>query len=336
MNELPPSNHSTTSTSMTSDPDKMRFAQAALRAGYDLSRFKAAAGDGGTNELIRKFDERVDLNKAETKAARHKFFGIPGTKPEDFSELLIEIEADKSVLVGIRHMNLNSNSPYLEVWPNWLPTNEEEVRKIASRITEHFSSFRPKHLCLWLDPTGSLLQDLAPRSIIGQHILARPIADIVKSPQPLDSGRLTIERIADESFYDDYAKAYADFHQEFPELKARVAVVDLEDMRQSIADDLLFGARYNGEYSGLIAAQREQFLGYQGVYFLELLLLPRFKKMGLAPVLQRSFIDRVAQLGGYRDAVVWGTIDSHNLPSLRTALRVGRKIVSTECFYRID
>jgi hypothetical protein len=48
-------------------------------------------------------------------------------------------------------------------------------------------------------------------------------------------------------------------------------------------------------------------------------------------VLQRAVLDR---LDIARAPLVVGTIDARNLPSLRTALRVGRHVVGTWTFIR--
>jgi hypothetical protein len=78
----------------------------------------------------------------------------------------------------------------------------------------------------------------------------------------------------------------------------------------------------------LIAGRVLPLLGLSGLYFTEILLTRAFKGQGLAPAVQRKFIDGLAD----DFAVVWGTIDAKNAASTKTALKVGRRSIREEIF----
>lgn len=66
---------------------------------------------------------------------------------------------------------------------------------------------------------------------------------------------------------------------------------------------------------------------------IEELLETPFRGRGFAPAMQRMFLERLADKD---DRLVWGTIDARNIPSLRTAQRVGREIVFGNMFFPIE
>jgi RimJ/RimL family protein N-acetyltransferase len=61
----------------------------------------------------------------------------------------------------------------------------------------------------------------------------------------------------------------------------------------------------------------------------DIVLARQFCGQGLAPVLQRAMLER---LDAARAPLVAGTIHASNQPSLRTALRVGRRVVGSWTF----
>jgi hypothetical protein len=135
-------------------------------------------------------------------------------------------------------------------------------------------------------------------------------------------------KIKDDSYYDWYKKGYNEFHYSNPLLKTKVTVNSIDSMRDVLNQGLLFYIELSGERIGLIAAERSKFLGRDGLYFHEIFLSKEYKGKGLAKAVQRKFISNFA----VGNEFIWGTIDSSNLPSYKTANSNGRIAVRFECF----
>lgn len=128
-----------------------------------------------------------------------------------------------------------------------------------------------------------------------------------------------------------YERIRSEFESFKPRLKKRVTVNSIESMRESIDQGLLYEAHLDGQRVGLIAGERSSFLGHPGIYFQEIFISKDFKGIGLAKALQRKFVRESSNDGEY----IWGTIDSLNLPSYRTAIGNGRIPIRYECFLKI-
>jgi hypothetical protein len=135
------------------------------------------------------------------------------------------------------------------------------------------------------------------------------------------------------NFYERYAIAYNDFHTLEPFLRNKVPKTSRDDLERSVAQGLAFHFLVEGEEAGLIAGERRNYVGLPGLYFLELFLYKKFRGRKLASYMQQLFIEATDP---DTVAFVWGTIDLHNQPSLRTALSLGRIIVSREVFLPIS
>jgi len=114
-------------------------------------------------------------------------------------------------------------------------------------------------------------------------------------------------------------------------LKDWVPINDKEEMEESRRQSCLFLVYVNGVKAGLIAGIPQPLLGLHGIYFIEIMMTRQFKGQGLASVVQRKYIDSLP--GNYE--IVWGTIDTMNLASTKTALKVGRKSIREEYFISV-
>lgn len=102
--------------------------------------------------------------------------------------------------------------------------------------------------------------------------------------------------------------------------------------RTGLRDELLFFIFIDSKKAGLIGGRTAGLLGKLGVYFTEIVLSSDFKGKGFASVAQRAFIDSLPD--GIE--LIWGTIDSKNVSSTKTALRVGREAVRSEFFVPVS
>ncbi|EDY84250.1 hypothetical protein VDG1235_3881 [Verrucomicrobiia bacterium DG1235] len=301
------------------------FAWAALGT-YDLRALelsKATALEAIKSEFEGKI---LSLNSEETLVRRCEFCSVLGTVPEDYEERLVELGGGRSVVCGIRHLGMNLAKPFVSVWPNFAVADVEEIRELYRReLAERFEVFKPR----WVQistPTGE--ESEAAGSV---YVATRARTMLRRQKWP---GEDDLELVLPSSgaYFAWYQECYDKFHEEFPEKRDWVTSNDrglMEDCRNA---GMLRLVKIGGETAGLIAAEEDDFLGHEGMYFVELLLAKRWRGKGLAKALQRRFVAEVCR----PEAVVWGAIDRYNDPSLRTSLANGRRVVRGECFLEVS
>ena len=127
-----------------------------------------------------------------------------------------------------------------------------------------------------------------------------------------------------EYFEEWYQSEYHRFHQEKPELASLVPLTDRGLMIDSLEQGLLFGMKEAKETIGLIAGDRQTFMGKPSVYLNEILVAQSHRGKGYGHQLLARFVNRLAA-----DYFICH-IDAANITSTRTALRSGQTVFSQE------
>ena len=265
-----------------------------------------------------------DLNSPDVMNSRWDYFKVPNTNPSDYQEHLVSLGAENKVLCGIRHMGGNREIPFIQLTPNFEIKDSKEALIIFNKIKNEMSVFNPLYVCFW-SPVKIEVDFIAATYMVTQ---SKRIKDL--HPWANES-LVTLKLINDNSFYEWYVAGYKEFHDEKPELKEKVSVNSLEEMTDSLKQNLLFEVFYDNCRIGLIAGERSSFLGHAGIYFQEIFISKDWKGQGLAKAAQRKFIVE----NTLDDDFIWGTIDSSNVPSYKTALANGRRPIRYECFVKV-
>jgi RimJ/RimL family protein N-acetyltransferase len=126
-----------------------------------------------------------------------------------------------------------------------------------------------------------------------------------------------------------FVELYQSFHAARPDLAEVVAVSPLDALDECAKADGLYVCFVGSEIVGIIAAKPTAQYSVDAWLMWDIVLARQYCGKGLAPLLQRAVLDR---LDSARAPLVVGTIHTRNLPSLRTALRVGRKVVGSWTF----
>ena len=275
--------------------------------------------------LNKDFIEEInDLNRESTKKARHLHFKVKGTVPNDYAEKRLILDHEKSIIYGIRNMGANPELPFINLIPNFEITSKEIALSLYENIKEEFKAFSPLYLSFH---TSNIINADFSGSI---YMVAKTEHVKEKNPWPMEE-KLSFSPIHDDSYYDWYQKGYEQFHKEVPALRERVTLNSKETMAYSLSQGLLKFIEINGERIGLIAAEKSQFLGHSGLYFNEIFITKEWKGKGIAKAIQLKFIQSFVQDLDY----IWGTIDSANLPSYRTAQTNGRRPIRYEAFINL-
>jgi predicted GNAT family acetyltransferase len=304
--------------------DLLAFSHADMNT-YDLSYLdidKSIALKSIQEDLSSDID---GLNSIETMNARANFFNIKGAKVSDYQERLIVIDRERKLLCGIRHKGGDVNLPFIHI----RATFELDGNDVESIYNDHlkslFTIFSPREMNYWKrssDDEGS----------ISSVYLVGCYSDILKRDKWDNESSLTFQNVSDDSYYDWYASGYERFHSSNKNLKSRVTVNSKEEMNSSINDGLLKFILLNGSRIGLIAGERSEFLGNEGIYFNEIFINEEFKGKGMAKAVQRKFVESFAR----EKDIIWGTIDRLNIPSYKTAIGNGRRPIRFEVFKKIS
>lgn len=297
-------------------------------AANHLSTYNINEFDLDDNTMLNAIEQEIqgafnNLNKDKTKRARCSYFKIKDTLPDDFEEYFLQLTDQIQIICGIRHLSLDPTKPFIHFESNIFLSKDEIIGLYRKHLATKFNKFEPTFIRYY---NKEELPDTMARSVYLIQT-ASQIKSVPAFPKETDL-KLTLP--SDDSYFEWYQNGYQSFHNQFPDLQTFVPVNTKDDMEQSRKEGLLFLAEYQGKLVGLISAIKDQFLGHEGIYFLEIFLDQSVKGQGLAKCLQRKFVATVA-----KDEIIWGTIDFENQPSLKTALSTGRKPVRYEHFIEI-
>lgn len=273
------------------------------------------------DELV---DELEDLNSKETKEARLDYFKVKNALAEDYAEKLLKLDGGKKVIYGIRNKGGNPNIPFVQLRANYQITSKDESLRIYELVKNEFEIFKPLYLSFHA-------QEKNDADFYGSVHMVSTVENICSMPSWFEKEAINFEEISDNSYYDWYKSGYDEFHADVPELKHKVTVNSVDSMEDSLKQGLLKFVLLNGERIGLIVGEKRNFLGGSGLYFHEIFISKKWKGKGLAKVIQRKFIESFCSELEF----AWGTIDSNNLPSYKTAYSNGRRPVRYECFINL-
>ena len=132
--------------------------------------------------------------------------------------------------------------------------------------------------------------------------------------------------------FSDYQHEHQAWRSETPALASFVSESDLDGLQEAADQGLLMSLRDNHGFAGLAAATVAPLFGRRAVCMLDVFLTERLRGKGLAPAMQSTF------LTGQRSGAdtVWGHIHARNIPSLRTAQKLGRRPVQQEYFVSLS
>ena len=124
--------------------------------------------------------------------------------------------------------------------------------------------------------------------------------------------------------------AYAETYSRYPFLKDKVFPTDEEDIRVAIRDGNLFLIVYEGSRAGFIICENGRRAFVPGQWISEEIVLPNFRGKHVAGSAQQALLSFLSM--HHASALLWGTIESSNHPSIRAAERAGRKRVMEYAF----
>ena len=297
---------------------------------FDLLKSKDIFKDnleGLKKEIASGLDELAKLSRPEVYIEGFNYFKLDGTTAEDFRERILEVEKDQFIMAGIRFRGLNVNKPFISIIANFEVTSDR-LSGIAELIKKEFSIFKPIAFHFHLP---SEIKLIAPELEIDRYTIVGSVRNLTDYYLPEHAETVELVELSSTEFYDEYLNEYNIFHVKNPNLKDEVKPESLEDFEEAINNQLLYKIVIENKNAGIIAGSAFDYYRIQGVCILEEILYDSFKGKGLGIYIQKEFTKKL--LG--RSQLLWGTISSLNQPSLKTALRNGRKVEEIEYSFKL-
>ncbi len=273
-------------------------------------------------DLVRALDWTRDETFSQNF---YKHCPIPNHSHTDYLQRILTVGSHK-VLAGIRFKGGDISWPFIEWVAQSFPNQDKELQKQAlETIWNHFQSFSPRAIRVHLGHHQASSSQPWP----GQDdlcYLAAPLAHMTGPPCPQD---LHLTAAQDLSFLPKYQAAFAAFQARDTSWGAEVTASDAEDLQACLKEGLIVEATYQAQWAGLFAVRKQREGCFCGYVVQDLLLHPKLWGKNLAPALQQGAAN---MLPTSPHDLLYGTIYAGNLPSLATAQRCGRQLISRHRF----
>ena len=200
----------------------------------------------------------------------------------------------------------------------------EAVDALAAQVTEAYRGVGVRGFTFWEQPG----LDLSPTENWAT-VMAGSLSAAAGADERDLTGVLTISwPEAAAEVFTEYQREHQAWRSGAPELDPFVSESDQAGLQEAADQGLLMSLRDDHGFAGLVAATISPLFGRPALCMLDVLLTERLRGKGLAPTVQSSF------LAGQRSGLdtVWGHIHARNLPSLRTAQKLGRRPAQQEYF----
>lgn len=255
---------------------------------------------------------------------QHRRFGGPPF--EAFAPQLLSTAGGAAHAVAeLRFKGMDRAQPFVEL-SCFSCDAPAQLAELALGALAAFDPFCPRRA-----RAGLRAADAAALAAVGLrvetdlHTLAASLQTL-RSREDLPVPRLELRTIEDvRESYEYYASLFESFGASCPDLARELYRSSPEEFADMVSYEKSFEAFLEGRRVGLIAATPGELWGHPGWMMHEECLGAEHRGQGFGLDLQRALLERLEGEPG----VLWGTIHSSNVPSLRTAQRHGRKIVQT-------
>jgi len=273
------------------------------------------------NSVSENFDDLIHLSHLEV--CQNRINGLNLTcESKDLSERMLKLANGDEFIAGARFKNLDIRFPFIEINSS-LNMTVAVMSEISHIVRSEFKNIRPLGIKFKDKPNKHLNLEKWSHVVFGQinrQYYSQINTEIIFSlTQSLD-------------WHQQYVAEYQERLKEKNELNGFVRIGQLDEFQESAADQALLVARDEQGFCGVFAGTSSPIYGLPAVYMIESYLSKRWTGKKIAPLAHSIFLNKMANRFGY----VWGTIYDQNLSSLNTALRIGRRIIETEYFYRFD
>ena len=253
---------------------------------------------------------------------------VIGLAPEHFRAKLIDAGGHR-FLAQIDFPNTAGDEPFISIFRGSRLPGSFDTRAVMDAIADRFAIFAPV-AAQFFHPSHVPMS--LPGARIDQHFIAGHVQDMIEHPKAAGFSRVVLSAARDLDFYPRYVDSYEQMFSVRPELRDDVSIETQESLAECLEQKLLFEIAVDGAWAGVVAARHQMLAGIDAIFMVEIVLDQRARGQGLGPAVHQHLAREVALLDP--DAIISGTIAPANIPSLKTALRTGRRHVGA--WYRFD
>jgi L-amino acid N-acyltransferase YncA len=234
-------------------------------------------------------------------------------------------------VTGIRFRGGDVVKPFVDVVATSVPPTGEGLALLAQIVPAAYADFAPLCLRVEAPDADGLLAGLmgdprfGPGCAVDLYVVAGPVGALRAHAHTTAYDRVRLRSDDPEPMAARVRSMYAELAERQPDLALWASPEDVESLRESADEGLLFEVLVDGAPAGVVAAVREDAHGMRGFSLQEICLDAEHRGRRLAPGVMQRLADELPAAGG---DVLWGTIHPDNTPSLRNALSIGREVVS--------
>lgn len=266
-------------------------------------------------------DELIELSSPEVCEARKKGMAL-SCDPRDLAERALKLSNGNEFIAGARFKNLDINFPFVEIQIG-SEMSLELVSEISEIVKNEFGNLHPKGLKFKDKPNAHSNFEKWSHTVFGK---------ILKQKNLLVPSGVNFSFTQNIDWHQQYVAEYQERLSEKKELGGFVRIGQLDEFQESATDQALLIASDANGFSGVIAGVKSPLYGLPAIYMIESYLSKRWIGKKIAPIAHAFFLNEMAARFDY----VWGTIYDKNFSSLKTAMRIGRRVVETEYFVRFE
>ncbi len=283
-----------------------------------------------TNTILQNWAYYSDPKKSK---AAFDYCGVEGAVVEDYCYRCLTCELGEMV-TSIRFIGGDLSKPAVFIMhKDFDLSSPEEIRKVGRFLKEAYQLFQPKRIRWYSAMEEKEL--LEKNSFIEGDLcyFAELVSYLQTLPEPQNYDAVTLVPATSIDWYDQYVASFEELYAARPFFREMARAESREVLEEMRAANLLWEINIGGEWAGIIGVCREEHWLLSGFVVYEEFLMAPFRGKRFAPAIQRQMIDL---LDGEGLDMLYGTIHYLNLPSARTAMRVGRKAVGGYLFANVD
>lgn len=288
-------------------------------------------GEGFLKEKSEQYLNSIIPHITDTERAKgyHEYCFIEGSEAKDYLWRFLEMSNGRKLIAVINFMGMDLAKPFIRVMAmEPLLSSVAELEELAAYLKKEFAVFSPPRICIqdgkneWREETDKLKFD--------NWYVAAPLASLKNSDLTIRAN-LRLEPAMNLDFYDWYEREYHLFLKEHPDHRIWLQLTERGEFQRMIDSCTCYLCFLGEERIGVIAAEYQEDKFLYGYCVFEELIQQSHRGQGLGKEMQRLMISHLP-IREERD-LVWGTIDSDNKISLKTALACGRQKVGKWVYY---
>lgn len=291
----------------------------------------------GRNKIQQQLREQVALNLSYCTDERFAqsnfdFCKIEGATPADFKYRLIKTPFGE-IITSIRFIGGDLSKPAVFlIHKDFELDYVQKIRQVGQIVGEEYAVFKPPRF-RWFSPKIETELIKSNAFISGDSIYVTHFLDYLKQqPLPPNYDKVQLELATSINWYEEYKTTYETIYKHWPASREMTRIESQTSLQEIIEKKLLFEIKIENHWAGIIGVTQtsDKFLAGYCVY--EELLTEDFRGKLLASAVQRRLIENLPTT---QDAMLFGTIHYGNIPSLRTAYKVGRQSAGMYVFAEI-